>query len=119
MILNGKLVIVITIGSVLRASLGVPLKQVMAEKLTTLPVPEAFPHDNVTVDEKTRVPDLVDETSWLIFSRLLPHPACLSLLVAECGEVPAYREGKRVVEGLKVTNDVAERGLKLIQDLAS
>ena len=51
----------------------------MAEELATLPVPEDFLHASVTVDEKTRMPDLVDETSRLIFSRLLLHPACLSL----------------------------------------
>ena len=58
------------------------VKQDIAEKLATLLVPEAFPHDNVTLDQKTRLPDLVGETSWLIFSRLLPHPAWLSLPAA-------------------------------------
>ena len=86
------------------------VRQEMAEKLATLPVSEAFPHDNVTVDEKTRLPDLVDETSWLISSRLLPHPAWLSLPAAECGEDPAYREGKRVVECLKVTTTSPKEG---------
>ena len=33
------------------------VKQEMAEKLA-LPVPEAFLHDNVTVDGKMRLPDL-------------------------------------------------------------
>ena len=95
------------------------VKQEMAEKLTTLSEPGAFLHDNVAVDEKTRLPDLVDQTSCLIFSRLLLHPAWLSPPAAEWGEDPDYREEKRVIEGLKVTNDVAERWAKLIQDIAS
>ena len=65
------------------------VKQEMAGKLVTLSVPEAFPHDNVTVDAKTRLPDLADMIPWLIFSRLLPHPAWLSLPAAEWGEGPA------------------------------
>ena len=99
-----------------RDSVENAVKQEMVEKLATLPLPEAFLHDNVTVDEKTR---LVDETSCLIFSRLLPHPAWLSPPAAEWGEDTAYREAKRVIEGLNVTNDVAERWVKLIQDLTS
>ena len=55
------------------------VKQEMAENLTTLPVPEAFLYDNVTPDEKTRLPDPLDETSWLIFSRLLPAAPCVAL----------------------------------------
>ena len=39
------------------------VNQEMAEKLTTLPVSEDFLHDNVTVDENARIPDLVDGTS--------------------------------------------------------
>ena len=91
----------------------------MTENLATLPMPEALLQNNVTLDEKTCLPDLLDETSWLIFSCLLPHPAQLSLPAAEWGEEPAYREGKGVIEGIKVTNDVAERGMKLFQDFAS
>ena len=87
------------------------------ETLATLPVPEAFLHDNVTVDENTHMPDLIDEASWLI-SRMLPQPARISLPAAEWDEDPAYREGKRVIESLKVTNDVVERWVKLIQDIA-
>ena len=81
------------------------VEQKMAGKLAALPVPEAFLHGNVTVDEKPRLPDLVDETSWLVFSRLAVA-SCVALSAAEWGEDPANREGKRVVEGLKVTNVV-------------
>ena len=92
----------------------------MAERLASLPVPDVFVHDNVWVDDKTRLPDLVDESSWLIFSCLqMSDPAWLSLPVAAWREDPAYCEGKKVIQGLKVTNDVAERGVKLIQDFAS
>ena len=35
------------------------------------------------------------------------------------GEDPAYRKGKRLIEGLKGTNNIAERWVKLIQDFAS
>ena len=54
-----------------------------------------------------------------LYSRVCcrPHPVWLSPPVAARGEEPAYREGKRVIEGLKVTNDVVERGAKLIKDL--
>ena len=43
------------------------VKQEITEKLPTLPVPEALLHDIVTVTEKTRLPDMLNETSWLIF----------------------------------------------------
>ena len=32
---------------------------------------------------------------------------------------PSYCEGEKTVQAIKVTNDVAERGAKLIQDFAS
>ena len=87
------------------------VKQEMAERLSSLPVPEVFVQDNVSVDEKTSLADLVDESSWLIFSRLhLSDPIRLSLPVAVWGEDPSYREAKKVIQALSVTNDVAERG---------
>ena len=42
----------------------------------------------------------------------------MALPATEWGKDPAYREGKKVIEGLKVTNDVAESGVKVIQDFA-
>ena len=96
------------------------VKQEMAEKLSSLSVPEEFENENVSIDEKTRLPDLVDGSSWLIFSRLkLADAGWLSRPVESWSEDEQYCKDKEAIEGLKVTNDVAERGVKLIQDFAN
>ena len=65
------------------------------------------------------LPDSVDELSWFIVSCLqLSDPWGLFLPVP-AWEDHSYCEGEMVIRALKVTNDVAERGLKLIQYFAS
>ena len=36
-----------------------------------------------------------------------------------CSQVEAYQEAKKIVKGLKVTNDVAERGVAMITEYAT
>ena len=87
--------------------------------LANLSIPESFVQDNVSVDDKRRLPDSVDELSRFIVSCLqLLDPWGLSLPVAAWKD-HSYCEREMAIRALKVTNDVAERGLKLIQYFAS
>lgn len=62
----------------------------------------------------------MDESSWLIFSRLkLAHAEWLSQPVESWSEDDQYCKDKETIDGLRVTNDVTERGVKLIQDFAN
>ena len=95
-------------------------KAEMALKLLSKPVCDDA-EDTILqyVDADSRLADFVDGSSWLVFqllkvdaSRWLDKP--VSTWEAD-GEYQAF---ERFVRDLKVTNDVAERGVALIQDFA-
>jgi len=99
---------------------GARVKEEMALKLKTLAVPESFPIVNVSVDEETCLPDLVDEQSWHVFATLQQcHAAWLSMPVSAWDDDPQFCLWKDTVTNMQVTNDVAERGVKLVQDFAN
>ena len=95
------------------------VKDEMAQKLSEVAAPESYTIVNVSVDEDTRLPDLIDEQSWLLFTKLGQRDATwLSMPARTWSDDPQYRLMRDTVTGMKVTNDVAERGVKLIQDFA-
>lgn len=99
---------------------GARVKEEMALKLKTLAVPESFPIVNVSVDEETCLPDLVDEQSWHVFATLQQcHAAWLSMPASAWDDDPQFCLWKDTVTNMQVTNDVAERGVKLVQDFAN
>lgn len=93
------------------------VKDKMAQKLSAVAVPESYPNANVSVDEDTRLPELIDEQSWLLFTKLGQRdPTWLSTPARTWSDDPQYCLMRDTVTSLKVTNDVAERGIKLIED---
>ena len=78
--------------------------------------------DEVTpfIDEDTMLADLVDDGSWLIFD--LMKMDAKQWLERPVSEWEAHRDYVRYcdfVRAAKVTNDVAERAIGLIQDFAN
>ena len=68
-------------------------------------------------DQQTRLSNLVDERSWLVFQLLGVDPGCWLKQPAdkwmEDAEFLAYQ---RFIKDLRVTNNTAERGIALITD---
>ena len=95
----------------------------MAEKLLSLPRDEnevyfglpSFPD----VDEDTTLVDLITSKSWLFFTILNISADWLVLPPAQWKENQDYIEAEQFVKTVKVTNDVAERGVKIASDYAS
>ena len=65
---------------------------------------------------KTELRDLVTPDSWQLFDILKMSPDWLALPPAEWDTNPDYIEFRNFVKTLKVTNDYAERGVKLATD---
>ena len=70
------------------------------------------------VDQNTELRDLVGPQSRYIFTRLGIKTDWLSQAVTDWPDHPSYQEVKMFLEGLKVTNDVSERAIKLATDFA-
>jgi len=59
----------------------------------------------------------ITESSWLLFSILgLDHPEWLQISMFEWDQNPDYCKLHQFVSNVHVTNDIAERGIKLITD---
>ena len=88
-------------------------------KLLQLPKPKethfglpTFPK----LTEKTELRDLVTSDSWELFNILKLSPDWLALPPSEWDTSPDYIEFRNFVRTVKVTNDCAERGVKLATD---
>ena len=66
--------------------------------------------------DKTELRDLVTPDSWQLFDILKMSPDWLALPPAEWDSNPDYIEFRNFVRQVKVTNDCAERGVKLATD---
>ena len=95
-------------------------KALMASALLSKQESEDPEDGALCVDGETQLPDLVDESSWLVF-QLLGSDArhWLSKPVSIWETDDKYQENQQFVRELKVTNDVAERGIALIQAFAN
>ena len=74
-----------------------------------------FPLD----DENTNLLDLITSESWQFFDILNLPGDWLALPPAEWKENPDYLAAAEFVKTVKVTNDVAERGVKIASDYAN
>ena len=72
----------------------------------------AFPK----LSDKTELWDLVTSDYWQMFDILQMSPDWLALPPAEWDTNPDYIEFRNFVKTLKVTNDCAERGVKVATD---
>ena len=68
------------------------------------------------MSDKTELWDLVTSDSWQMFDILQMSPDWLALPPTEWDTNPDYIEFRNFVKTLKVTNDCAERGVKLATD---
>ncbi|KAG7163287.1 hypothetical protein Hamer_G004402 [Homarus americanus] len=92
-------------------------KKEMATKLSCLEETNDYANDNLVIQQTTRLSDLIDERSWMIFKE---HHVCgtawLMSPVEDWEKNEEFMKLKDFSRSLKVTNDVAERGIKLMQD---
>ena len=78
---------------------------------------EHYADDNVIITESTTLTDLVDERSRFLFDELrVCAQTWLYLPAADWAQNEDFIKFRDFVKGLKVTNDVAEQGFKLIED---
>ena len=68
------------------------------------------------LSEKTELRDLVTSESWELFNILKLDSEWLALPPAKWDTEPDYIEFRKFVRTVKVTNDCAERGVKLATD---
>ena len=94
-------------------------KSSIAARLLSQPKPEkiklGYP-DFPKLTDKTELRDLVTPDSWQLFDILKMSPDWLALPPAEWDSNPDYIEFRNFVRQVKVTNDCAERGVKLATD---
>ncbi|KAG7160682.1 hypothetical protein Hamer_G031500, partial [Homarus americanus] len=92
-------------------------KKEMATKLSCLEETNDYANDNLVIQQTTRLSDMIDERSWMIFKE---HHVCgtawLMSPVEDWEKNEEFMKLKDFSRSLKVTNDVAERGIKLMQD---
>ena len=72
--------------------------------------------DKIMGGDKTELPDLVTSDSWQMFDILKLSPDWLALPPDEWDTDPDYIVFRNFVRTVKVTNDCAERGVKLATD---
>ena len=95
-------------------------KAEMAAKMRGLESPEEYEEENVVITRTTRLPDLVSDQLWLVFSELgISGADWMALPVREWAGDGEYGKFESFSKGLKVTNDLAERGVKLLEDLVN
>ena len=94
-------------------------KSSIAARLLSLQKPEkiklGYP-DFPKLTDKTELRDLVTPDSWQLFDILKMSPDWLALPPAEWDSNPDYTEFRNFVRQMKVTNDCAERAVKLATD---
>ena len=89
----------------------------MAGKLSSREETNDYTNDDLAIHQTTRLSDLIDERSWMLFKELqvcgtawLPSPP------ADWEQNEEFMKLANFTKSLKVTNDVAERGIKLMND---
>ena len=94
-------------------------KSSIAARLLSLPKPDkiklGYP-EFPKLSEKTELRDLVTSDSWKLFDILKISPDWLALPPADWDSNPDYIEFRNFVRKVKVTNNCAERGVKLTTD---
>lgn len=92
-------------------------KEEMATKLSGLNETDDYTNDDTVIQQDTRLSDLIDERSWMLFKE---HHVCgtawLTSPAERWEEDEEFAKLREFTRSLKVTNDVAERGVKLMQD---
>ena len=97
--------------------LGEDEKEAMARTLLRCSKAEDYVDENVVVTESTELSGLIDERSWFLFDEMsVCEPSWLHLPATEWSDDSEYMKFNEFVSGLNVTNDLAERGVKLIED---
>ena len=71
------------------------------------------------IDEKTSLSDLITPQSFKFFSILNLDYDWLAISPEKWEQEESYKKAKQFVKTVKVTNDVAERGVKLAADYAT
>jgi hypothetical protein len=96
-------------------------KSRIAARLLTFPVPDDIPTGKPEfpdILERTQLVDLVGPNSWFLFLKLKIGYGWLSKAVEHWSEDPDFASAEAFVRSVKVTNDTAERGVKLMTDYA-
>ena len=94
-------------------------KSRMAARIITFSPPAEFPLGKPQFQEltrKTELWDLCGPNSYMLFNILGTDSDWLHLSPEEWKESSQYREMEEYVRTVKVVNDLAERGIKLISD---
>lgn len=66
--------------------------------------------------KETTIDTFISSNSRCLFARYQIDEKFLTLDPTEWGENQEYKEAKALIDSIKVVNDVAERGVKLISD---
>jgi hypothetical protein len=98
------------------------IKEQMARKLRATPVPEFFRLGKPLykkITRETTLTDLIGPESHALFSVLDVATDWLSKPAVDWSSDSAFLVAERFVRSVKVVNDAAERGVKLISDFAT
>ena len=68
------------------------------------------------IDQTTTLAGFAGSDSWFLFRQLHLDPAFLQLAVSDWASSAAYQQCVRHIKAINVTNDCAERGVKLSPD---
>ena len=91
----------------------------IAAVLLTKPRPANFEPKKVkfpVLTPTTTIHSLISSMSWFPFDLLGLSPKWLELPPSQWDQDPDYREMEKFARSVKLTNDIAERGVKLISD---
>ena len=95
-------------------------KEAIRSELLATPRDAVLEAESVVVlDEATELADLVGESSWLLFDVTSSPHEWLEKLPEHWSEDDHYNELKNLILSMKVTNDVAERGIALLKDFVA
>ena len=98
------------------------LKQDIASKLLATPVPDCFRLGKPLfrkIDRDTTLIDLIGPESHTLFHTLNINTGWLAKPVEDWSFDPDFQIAENFVHSVKVVNDAAERGVKLISDFAT
>ena len=99
-------------------------KSRLACKLLTLQSqkPKSYPLEKPkfpSIDEKSELVDLITAESFKFFEILHLDHSWLAMEPDKWEQVESFKQAERFIRTVKVTNDVAERGVKMAQDYAN
>ena len=72
----------------------------------------------VVLDDTTTLEDLIDEGSWLLFELTATGHTWLTTAPEKWSECVDFCDLNMFVHSVKVTNDVAERGINMLKSFA-